>query len=232
MGKIPIDIKKVKQVVPGYGNSSEKDVTSYLLSIEEKGSKWTKSIITSYEDLVKFRNYLNDIISKTTTSEILNIEQEKANILDQHYDNDPLCSSCNYKLSYNCLTCIFDLQSPLERKLYLALKNEYVKFDSQYPLNWKGANISMEGKSYHNPKNNFKEVLTVVDFYIEKNGVRLCVYTDGHTYHERTEEQAQRDKRIDRKLQELGFIVLRYTGKDVNDNANLIVEEIKKWIKN
>ena len=46
---------------------------------------------------------------------------------------------------------------------------------------------------------------------------KLCVYTDGHTYHERTEEQAQRDKRIDRKLQELGFQVLRYTGKEVND---------------
>jgi very-short-patch-repair endonuclease len=58
----------------------------------------------------------------------------------------------------------------------------------------------------------------------------LCVYVDGHTYHERTEEQAQRDKRIDRKLQELGFTVLRYPGKDVNENLDGIVSEIKKWI--
>jgi len=43
------------------------------------------------------------------------------------------------------------------------------------------------------------------DFYIEKRNVKLCIYTYGHTYHERTEEQVQRDKRIDRKLQELGF---------------------------
>ncbi|MDB9755820.1 endonuclease domain-containing protein [Winogradskyella sp.] len=61
--------------------------------------------------------------------------------------------------------------------------------------------------------------------------MKLCVYTDGHTYHERTEEQAQRDKRIDRKLQELGFQALRYTGKDVNENTDIIVKEIKKWIE-
>ncbi|MBU2939836.1 endonuclease domain-containing protein [Lacinutrix sp. C3R15] len=59
----------------------------------------------------------------------------------------------------------------------------------------------------------------------------MCVYTDGHTYHERTEEQAQRDKRIDRKLQELGFQVLRYTGKDVNENTDIIVAEIDKWLE-
>ena len=136
----------------------------------------------------------------------------------------------DYKLTNHCLTCIFDLQSPLERKLFLALNKNYIRFQTQYPLNWKGENISIAGKSYSNPKNNFKEVLTVADFYIEKRDIKLCIYTDGHTYHERTEEQAQRDKRIDRKLQELGFKVLRYTGKDINENTDSIVTEIKQWI--
>lgn len=79
-------------------------------------------------------------------------------------------------------------------------------------------------------KNNFKNVLTIADFYIEIRGVKLCIYTDGHTYHERTEEQAQHDKRIDRKLQEFGFKVLRYTGKDVREGMDHIVREIKQWI--
>ena len=43
-------------------------------------------------------------------------------------------------------------------------------------------------------------MLTVVDFFIEKRNTKLCVYTDGHTYHERTEEQAQRDRNIDRNI--------------------------------
>jgi very-short-patch-repair endonuclease len=96
-------------------------------------------------------------------------------------------------------------------------------------LNWRGQQISVVGRTYGDKVNNFRDVLTVVDFYIEKRGVKLCVYTDGHTYHERTEEQAQRDRNIDRKLQELGFQVLRYTGKDVNENAVKIIEDIKKW---
>jgi len=230
MAKIPIEIEKIKKVIRNRGNGIN-ERTEYLISVTEKGQNWKKTIFCDLKDLTRLRDEITELIETTTTSEKLNISNEKADILDEHYSDDKLCGNCRYKLSYNCLTCIFELQSPLERKLFLELKQEHVKFQTQYPLNWKGENISIEGKTYDNPKNNFKEVLTVVDFYIEKRGVKLCVYTDGHTYHERTEEQAQRDKRIDRKLQELGFKVLRYTGKDVNENTETIVNEIKKWIE-
>ena len=223
MTKIPIWIEKIK--VPSY--RSEIDSTEYLVTISEKGQRWDKSIRCSLLELRNFSDEIIEILNDTSTAEKLGITLDKGVKLDQHYENDPL----NYKESKNCLTCIFELQSPLERKLFLALINERLFFTTQYPLNWKGENISIDGKTYDNPKNNFKEVLTVVDFYLEKKDMKLCVYTDGHTYHERTEEQAQRDKRIDRKLQELGFQVLRYTGKDVNDNTENIVSEIKKWLE-
>ena len=100
----------------------------------------------------------------------------------KHYANDELCVDCNYRYSSHCKTCIFELQSPLERRLYLALTNEYIKFSVQYPLNWNGEYISLAGRSYNNPKKNFKEVLTIVDFFLEKKGIKLCVYTDGHTF--------------------------------------------------
>ena len=70
-----------------------------------------------------------------------------------------------------------------------------------------------------------------MDFFIENKQTKLCVYTDGHSYHERTEDQAKRDRNIDRKLQELGFQVLRYTGKEVNENPLKIINEIQKWIE-
>ncbi len=232
MARIPIEFEKIKRVYKdfGRGDSSEKEITEYLISIDEEGYKWRKTIRCGLKELTDLRDKISRLIESTTTAEKLNITNDKANILDRHYSEDEFCSNCNYKLSNYCLTCVFDLQSPLERKLFLALNQKYVRFKTQYPLNWKGESISIAGKSYHNPKNNYKEVLTIVDFYIEKKGVKLCVYTDGHTYHERTEEQAQHDKRIDRKLQELGFKVLRYTGKDVNENTDEIVDEIKKWI--
>ncbi len=233
MPKIPIEIVKIKTAYRNFNadDNTENVRTEYLITVSEKGQNWNKTIRCGLKDLTRLRDEISELINQTTTAEKLNITNDKAKILDKHYAEDELCQNCNYKLTHNCLTCIFDLQSPLERKLFLALNKKYIRFEAQYPLNWKGENISIAGKTYDNPKNNFKEVLTVADFYIEKKGVKLCVYTDGHTYHERTEEQAQRDKRIDRKLQELGFQVLRYTGKDVNENTDLIVNEIKKWIE-
>ena len=240
MARIPIEIEKIKKTILGYKmidgigtvlEPSEDERTEYIISINEKGHNWTKTIRCELKELTKFRDELTAIIETTTTAEKLGISNEKANIIDKHNETDEICSNCSYKISNNCLTCLFDLQSPLERKLFLELKKNYVRFETQYPLNWKGENISIRGKSYNNPKNNFKDVLTVADFFIEKRGVKLCIYTDGHTYHERTEEQAQRDKRIDRKLQEFGFQVLRYTGKDVNENIENIVTEIKQWIE-
>jgi len=233
MARIPINIEKIK-TVSKYLHSTENEAseeTEYLISINEKGQIWDKTIRCGLKELTKLRDEISELIKMTTTAEKLNIPNDKSKVLDKHYEEDELCQSCNYKLTNHCLTCIFDLQSPLERKLFLALNKEYIRFKAQYPLNWKGENISINGKSYNNPRNNFKEVLTIVDFYIEKRDVKLCIYTDGHTYHERTEEQAQRDKRIDRKLQELGFQVLRYTGKDINENIDVILTEIKKWLK-
>ncbi|MCG2418920.1 endonuclease domain-containing protein [Aequorivita sp. F47161] len=233
MAKIPIEIEKIKKTSRYLGSTDSipKEITEYLITLTEKGQGWEKTVRCNIKELTKFRDEISQLIETTTTAERLNITNDEANVLDRHYSQDALCQGCIYKFTNNCLTCIFELQSPLERKLFLALNKEYIRFSTQYPLNWKGENISIEGKTYNNPKNNFKDVLTVADFYIEKRGVKLCVYTDGHTYHERTEEQAQRDKRIDRKLQELGFQVLRYTGKDVNENTDSIVAEIKKWIE-
>ena len=227
MAGIPINIEKIKT----NNVHSEIDTTEYLITFFEKGQNWDKSIRCSISDLKKFKDHIDQIIMETSTSETLNISEEKGMKLDNLFATDLLCKNCKYKLSHHCITCVFELQSPLERKLFLALKKKYIKFDTQYALDWQGYNISIMDKSYNHPTNNFKDVLTVVDFYIEKKNVKLCIYTDGHTYHERTEEQAQRDRKIDRKLQELGFKVLRYTGKDVNDDIEKIITDIKKWIK-
>lgn len=43
----------------------------------------------------------------------------------------------------------------------------------------------------------------------------LIVECDGHDYHERTKEQASRDRARDRALQSVGYPVYRYTGSDI-----------------
>lgn len=232
MARIPININKIKTVGISSRATSEETIefTEFQISVYEKGEIWSKMIKCDLKELTRFRDEISVLIDSTTTAERMNVSQDQGEILDKHYMEDELCQSCKSKYTRDCITCLFILQSPLERKLFLALNRNYIRFDAQYPLNWEGDRISMKGRSYTDPIYNFKEVLTVVDFYIENRDTKLCIYTDGHSYHERTEEQAQHDKRIDRKLQELGFQVLRYTGKDVNESTDKIIDEIKKWL--
>ncbi len=236
MKKLPISIQKIKvennhprRIV---NENFAIETIKYLFKLEEKGEQWQRTFLCDRDDLLHLRDEINKLIETTTTAEVLMIANDKAEIIDEHYKSDNLCQNCSYRLTQKCIACLFVLQSPLERKLFLELSKAYIRFQTQYPLNWFGENISIEGKTYEDKQNNFKEVLTVVDFYIEKKQTKLCVYTDGHSYHERTEDQAKKDRNIDRKLQELGFQVLRYTGKEVNENPLKIINEIQKWIEN
>lgn len=231
MSSFPVDIKKIK--VENFNRREESEIkesVKYLFIINEKGNQWQQTFICDRDELLKFRQEIDSLIAETTTAEVLELSFENAKKVDEHYKTDELCQGCKYKLSFRCKACLFVLQSPLERMLYLQLLDAKIQFQTQYALNWYGENISTEGKTYGDPQNNFKEVLTIPDFYIDKRQKKLCIYTDGHTYHERTEEQAQRDRNIDRKLQELGFQVLRYTGKDVKENCDKIISDIQKWI--
>lgn len=46
-------------------------------------------------------------------------------------------------------------------------------------------------------------------------GVAAVIECDGHNFHEKTKEQAQRDKERDRHFQSLGLLVLRYSGSEI-----------------
>ncbi len=44
---------------------------------------------------------------------------------------------------------------------------------------------------------------------------QMILECDGHDYHERTKEQAKNDRTRDRTLQQLGYLVFRYTGSEI-----------------
>lgn len=44
---------------------------------------------------------------------------------------------------------------------------------------------------------------------------RVVVECDGHDFHERTKQQASRDRQRDRSLQATGYMIFRYTGSDL-----------------
>lgn len=54
----------------------------------------------------------------------------------------------------------------------------------------------------------------------------MVVECDGHDFHERTKEQARRDKQRDRFFQSKGYRVLRFTGSELYADAEACVDEI------
>lgn len=54
----------------------------------------------------------------------------------------------------------------------------------------------------------------------------VLVECDGHDFHERTKEQAARDKKRDRELQTAGYAVYRFTGSEVWANAMSCAVEV------
>ena len=60
---------------------------------------------------------------------------------------------------------------------------------------------------------------------------RIIVECDGHDFHERTKEQAQRDKSRDRYLQANDWKVLRFTGSELHRDAEGCVDEVATMIQ-
>lgn len=55
---------------------------------------------------------------------------------------------------------------------------------------------------------------------------QVVIECDGHDFHDRTKQQAQRDKSRDRDLANSGYIVIRFTGSEIYRRAPACGEEI------
>lgn len=66
-----------------------------------------------------------------------------------------------------------------------------------------------------------------------KGYIKLAVECDGHDYHEKTKEQARRDKEKDRYLKSHGWEVVRFTGSEIYEDPGLVWREIRHivWAK-
>lgn len=57
----------------------------------------------------------------------------------------------------------------------------------------------------------------------------LAVECDGHDFHERTKDQAARDRSRDRALQERGYTVFRFTGREIYADPMKCAGQIATW---
>jgi hypothetical protein len=64
-----------------------------------------------------------------------------------------------------------------------------------------------------------------------EHATKVIVELDGHDFHERTPEQAQKDKSRDRVLQTMGWHVMRFTGREVLRNPHQCIGEVEGLLR-
>jgi very-short-patch-repair endonuclease len=64
-----------------------------------------------------------------------------------------------------------------------------------------------------------------------KNNSKIAIELDGHTYHERTEDQAVHDRARDRFLQENGWSTLRFHRKEIEENLDRCIDQVNRIIQ-
>lgn len=64
-----------------------------------------------------------------------------------------------------------------------------------------------------------------LDFALLGPRRKVSVECDGHDFHERTKAQARHDKQRDRKLQQAGWVIARFTGSEIHESAHRCAAE-------
>jgi len=106
------------------------------------------------------------------------------------------------------------VESPIERTLLNALRRWFGGVDTD-------RDCFRMGDLMMRPQQHVMGGRYRVDFAVwdKSQPWRIAVECDGHAFHERTKEQAQRDKSRDRDLALEGWTVLRFTGSEIVADA-------------
>lgn len=59
----------------------------------------------------------------------------------------------------------------------------------------------------------------------------IVIECDGHEFHERTKDQAQRDKSRDRDMIARGLTVMRFTGSEIYKDATAVADEVRVYLE-
>jgi hypothetical protein len=194
-----------------------------VFELSIKIDSWELRQLVSDKSLASLKTQIEQVTGLTKIAETFDCTGTEAENIKDYWNalkTRVQCNSCKFKWKV-CYDCVIKCDSPLEKDLLLELKKSKIDCVMQRRFN-------KDGSFYEFPQElDFDTLLTIPDFYIETDKEKLCIYADGHTYHERSEKDALRDRNIDRELQKLGFIVLRYTGKEIRSDCEAVVENIK-----
>lgn len=126
-------------------------------------------------------------------------------------------------------------ESPIERIFALELSRVCKASELNFMgdiFEWKtqGEVTVFEGR--HREKKYRADFL--VDFLKQVNGIhyQFVIECDGHEFHEKTKEQAAKDKKRERNMLESGIVVIRFTGSEVHENPYKCATQAIRIIEN
>jgi very-short-patch-repair endonuclease len=126
---------------------------------------------------------------------------------------------------YFMLSDLEECDSPIEQLMYLALNKQMDKilpyYTSTFVLNTQHV-IKLKEKTY-------RADFLIATIYKGKT-YEFVIECDGHDFHEKTKEQAKKDKKRDRDLTQEGYIVIRFTGSEIYENPTICAREVTNII--
>lgn len=152
--------------------------------------------------------------SKDLLSDLEKLPESILNFISVRLEEQLLCE----------LEAIKDCESPIEQLLVLALRD----LINNYPdvLMLCQHEIKLKNTTYR-----VDICLYIGDWLNDSDSCKkLIVECDGHAFHEKTKEQAMRDKKRDRDLIEAGYQVIHFTGKEIFSDPYKCAREIKDLI--
>jgi very-short-patch-repair endonuclease len=166
-----------------------------------------------------------------------------------------ICSELDEHLKYWFENAFLLTESPIERRMLLALLKHSFNQLTQcrvvhpsagpigvvaYPIDYHDEELLIRPQeSIGKYRVDFlltwrsKEILPRSDdkFDFVNTEIKVIVECDGHEFHEKTKEQASRDKKRDRDLQTMGYYVFRYSGSDIYRKSDEYAQEVITFIK-
>lgn len=129
----------------------------------------------------------------------------------------------------------FGTDSPIERLLFASIKfSTDILCAPGFPISFRylesGADLIAPPREEAVIGRQVKFAGVRVDFLVRVGSRILVVECDGHEFHERTPEQAERDRSRDRAFQEFGATVFRFTGREIWRDPIGCAEQIFRWI--
>jgi very-short-patch-repair endonuclease len=109
---------------------------------------------------------------------------------------------------------LHSITSPIEHIFLMEWR--FLRVDERYGLKIRPQDtLEVEGATYR------------IDFVVETpDRQKLAIELDGHDFHEKTKEQATRDRQRERTIVRHGYTILRFTGSEVFGNPRKCVEEV------